>query len=64
MGRSKLSNPSGTYATAGSVRLGKIKLGAVTVGAKYKGKLQGSTKMSGTWTSREGAGSWSAHKVS
>lgn len=62
-GNIKLSNPSGTYALDGSVRHGKIKFGAVTVGAKYKGTLHG-TKMSGTWTSGEGGGSWSAHKTS
>ena len=62
-GTIKLSNPSGTYALDGSVRNGKIKFGAVTVGAKYKGKLHGTT-MSGTWTSGEGGGSWSAHKTS
>jgi hypothetical protein len=63
-GNIKLSNPKGTYALDGSVSHGKIKFGAVTVGAKYKGKLHGSTKMSGTWTSGEGGGSWSAHKTS
>ena len=40
---------------------GKIKFGAVSVGAKYKGKVQG-TSMSGTWTSPQGGGSWSATK--
>lgn len=62
-GNIKLSNPSGTYALDGSVRHGKIKFGAVTVGARYKGTLHG-TKMSGTWTSGEGGGNWSAHKAS
>jgi hypothetical protein len=62
-GTIKLSNPSGTYALDGSVRRGKIKFGAVTVGARYKGVLHGTT-MSGTWTSGVGGGSWSAHKVS
>jgi hypothetical protein len=62
-GTIKLSNPGGTYAIDGSVRDGKIKFGAVTVGARYKGKLNGTT-MSGTWTSGEGGGSWSAHKTS
>ena len=60
-GTIKLSNPSGTYALDGSVRHGKIKFGAVTVGARYKGKLHGTTR-SGTWTSGEGGGSWSATK--
>jgi hypothetical protein len=63
-GTIKLSTPSGKYAIDGGVRGKKIKFGAVTVGAKYKGKLQGTTRMSGTWTSGNGGGSWSAHKVS
>jgi hypothetical protein len=63
-GTIKLSTPSGTYAIDGGVRGQKIKFGAVTVGAKYKGTLHGTTKMSGTWTSGNGGGSWSAHKVS
>jgi hypothetical protein len=45
------------------VRKGKIKFGAVSVGAKYKGKWKGSS-MSGTWTSPQGGGSWSATKSS
>ena len=63
-GTIKLSSPSGKYAIDGGVRGKKIKFGALTVGAKYKGVLHGSTKMSGTWTSGTGGGSWSAHKVS
>ena len=58
-----LSNPSGKYGISGSVRSGKIKFGAVSVGAKYKGTVRG-TSMSGTWTSPQGGGSWSATKVS
>jgi hypothetical protein len=58
-----LSNPQGKYDISGSVRDGKIKFGAVSVGAKYKGKVRG-TSMSGTWTSPQGGGSWSATKVS
>src|SRR5579871_6710597 len=58
-----LSNPSGTYGIGGSVRSGKIKFGAVSVGATYKGKVRG-TSMSGTWTSPQGGGSWSASKAS
>lgn len=58
-----LSNPKGKYDIGGSVRNGKIKFGAVSVGAKYKGKVRG-TSMSGTWSSPQGGGSWSAHKVS
>jgi hypothetical protein len=58
-----LSNPSGKYDIGGSVHDGKIKFGAVSVGAKYKGKVRG-TSMSGTWTSPQGGGSWSASKSS
>jgi hypothetical protein len=57
-----LSNPQGQYDIGGSVRNGKIKFGAVSVGAKYKGTVRG-TSMSGTWTSPQGGGSWSAHKA-
>jgi opacity protein-like surface antigen len=63
-GTIKLSTPSGKYAIDGGVRGKKIKFGALTVGARYKGVLHGSTRMSGTWTSASGGGSWSAHKVS
>jgi hypothetical protein len=56
-----LSNPSGKYGIGGSIKKGKIKFGAVSVGAKYKGTFKGSS-MSGTWTSPEGGGSWSASK--
>jgi hypothetical protein len=62
-GRITLSNPKGTYGISGSVKDGKIKFGAVSVGAKYKGKVKG-TSMSGTWTSPQGGGSWSATKAS
>lgn len=59
-----LSKPKGTYSISGSVRRGgRIKFGAVAVGATYKGTVHG-TKMSGTWTSPQGGGTWSAHKVS
>jgi hypothetical protein len=63
-GTIKLSSPSGKYAIDGGVRGKKIKFGALTVGAKYKGVLHGTKRMSGTWTSGEGGGSWSARKVS
>ena len=56
-----LSNPSGKYGIGGSVRKGKIKFGAVSVGAKYTGSVRG-TSMSGAWTSPEGGGTWSATK--
>ena len=42
----------------------KLKFGAVSVGAKYKGVWNGSTGMSGTWTSPQGGGNWSASKSS
>ena len=58
-----LSNPQGKYGISGSVKNGKIKFGAVSVGAKYKGKVRG-TSMSGTWTSPQGGGNWSATKAS
>ncbi len=59
-----LSNPKGKYGITGSVRHHKkVKFGAVSVGATYKGTWKGS-KMSGTWNSPSGGGSWSAHKVS
>jgi hypothetical protein len=58
-----LSNPQGKYGINGSVNNGKIKFGAVSVGAKYKGQVRG-TSMSGTWTSPQGGGSWSATKAS
>lgn len=58
-----LSNPQGKYGINGSVNNGKIKFGAVSVGAKYKGTVRG-TSMSGTWTSPQGGGSWSATKAS
>jgi ABC-type phosphate transport system substrate-binding protein len=62
-GNITLSNPQGRYGISGSVNKGKIKFGAVSVGAKYRGKVRG-TSMSGTWTSPQGGGSWSATKAS
>jgi ABC-type phosphate transport system substrate-binding protein len=62
-GHITLSSPQGTYGISGSVNDGKIKFGAVSVGAKYKGHVRG-TSMSGTWTSPQGGGSWSASKAS
>ena len=60
-GNITLSTPNGTYGIGGSVDKGKIRFGAVSVGAKYKGTFKG-TSMSGTWTSPQGGGSWSATK--
>ena len=54
-------DPSGRYGISGSIHKGKIKFGAVSAGAKYKGTLDGMS-MSGTWTSPEGGGSWNATK--
>jgi hypothetical protein len=62
-GNITLSNPKGTYNIGGSVTNGKINFGAVSVGAKYKGHVRGNS-MSGTWTSPQGGGSWSATKAS
>jgi hypothetical protein len=62
-GNIALSNPKGTYNIGGSVTNGKINFGAVSVGAKYKGHVRGNS-MSGTWTSPQGGGSWSATKAS
>jgi len=61
-GTISLSNPKGRYSVGGSVHGKKIKFGAVGVGARYKGSVHGA-KMSGTWTSGQGGGSWSAHKA-
>jgi hypothetical protein len=58
-----LSKPQGRYGISGTVKNGKVKFGAVSVGATYKGKVKGRT-MSGTWTSPQGGGTWSATKVS
>ena len=57
-----LSNPNGTYGISGSVHNGAIKFGAVDVGAKYTGTVSGKS-MSGSYTSPQGGGSWSAHKT-
>ncbi len=63
-GAIKLSNPKGKYGIDGSIRHGgKVKFGALGVGASYKGTVHGKT-MSGTWSSPQGGGSWSARKVS
>lgn len=61
-GHITLSNPQGKYGIAGSVKRGKIKFGAVSVGAKYQGTFKGKS-MSGTWTSPQGGGSWHATKA-
>jgi hypothetical protein len=59
-----LSNPHGKYAISGRVTGSGIKFGAVGVGAIYKGTVAASgLRMSGTWTSGPGGGSWNAHKL-
>jgi hypothetical protein len=63
-GAIKLSRPAGTYPITGSVNRAAIKFGAVGVGATYTGSASASgLKMSGTWKSGPGGGSWSAHKL-
>ena len=57
-----LSNPHGTYAINGSVHRNAIKFGTVGAGATYTGSVFG-TKMSGSYKSPGGGGTWSAHKV-
>ncbi len=57
-----LSQPSGTYGIGGAVDGSAIHFGAVSVGAKYTGSASNHS-MSGKWTSPEGGGSWSAHKL-
>jgi len=63
-GTINLSNPHGQYGIDGTIVRGKIKFGAVRVGATYTGSASASgLKMSGTWASGRGGGSWSAHKL-
>jgi hypothetical protein len=63
-GAIKLSTPSGSYPIGGKIARGKIQFGVVGVGATYKGSASASgLKMSGTWASGRGGGSWSAHKL-
>lgn len=57
-----LSTPHGKYGITGRVRGGAISFGAVSVGATYKGTVNGKS-MSGTWNSAQGGGSWSASKT-
>ena len=57
-----LSNPPGRYGITGSVgRGGAIQFGVVKVGATYTGSVSGSS-MSGSYTTPQGGGSWSARK--
>jgi hypothetical protein len=58
-----LSRPQGSYGITGKViRGGGISFGVVKVGATYTGHVFG-TKMSGSYMTPGGGGSWSAHKV-
>ena len=59
-----LSRPQGKYGIAGRLTRTGIKFGAVAVGATYTGTVAASgLRMSGKWTSPQGGGSWSAHKL-
>jgi hypothetical protein len=63
-GAIKLSRPAGTYPITGHVSGAGIKFGAVGVGAVYTGKVSTlGLKMSGTWASGPGGGTWSAHRL-
>jgi hypothetical protein len=61
-GSIKLSNPKGLYGITGKVTRGSIHFGVVGAGATYTGSAT-SLKMSGTYTTPRGGGSWSAHKL-
>lgn len=63
-GAIKLSRPAGTYPITGHVTGSGIKFGAVGVGAVYTGTVSSlGLKMSGTWASGPGTGTWSAHRL-
>ena len=63
-GAIKLSRPAGTYPITGHVTGAGIKFGAVGVGAVYTGTVSAlGLKMSGTWASGPGTGTWSAHRL-
>ena len=62
-GTIKLSNPKGSYSCTGQVHAGSITFGAVGAGATYQGSVSGKS-MSGTYQTKKGGGSWSAHKTS
>lgn len=57
-----LSNPKGKYGITGKVTRGAIHFGVVGAGATYTGSAT-LLKMSGTYTSPRGGGSWSAHRL-
>jgi hypothetical protein len=58
-----LSNPGGTDTVTGHLKGRRITFGAVSAGATYTGRVSGKS-MSGTYKTRKGSGSWSAHKTS
>ena len=58
-----LSFPKGSYHVSGSTRGKAITFGAVGAGATYTGTVSGA-KMSGSYKTPRGGGTWSAHKVS
>ena len=57
-----LSNPKGKYGITGHVRRTAISFGVVGAGATYTGSAT-FFKMSGTFMTPRGGGSWSAHKL-
>lgn len=58
-----LSSPKSTSGIKGKVSGSTISFGALSVGATYKGSVSGKS-MSGTYSSPQGGGHWSAHKTS
>jgi hypothetical protein len=61
-GSISLSNPSGKYGITGHVRHSAISFGVVGAGATYTGSAT-AFKMSGSFMTPRGGGSWSAHKL-
>ena len=61
-GSISLSNPKGKYPLTGHVRHSAISFGVVGAGATYAGSAT-AFKMSGTFMTPRGGGSWSAHKL-
>ncbi len=61
-GSISLSNPKGKYGITGQVHRGAINFGVVGAGATYTGSAT-AFKMSGSFMTPRGGGSWSAHKL-
>jgi hypothetical protein len=61
-GSISLSNPKGKYGITGHVRRSAISFGVVGAGATYTGSAT-DFKMSGSFMTPGGGGSWSAHKL-